>query len=130
MPNNPMHSKRILCGFFQTIRTRITPIASSALMAHLPKDLKRVYMADWNHKFTSKFDYDEFINALYAICGMEHLRIFNSKVQAEMSVSAIFNVLKEHLTDNQYAAMMSLMPLVLRVNLVTDFVFEGHSYFL
>ena len=128
MPKNPTHAKRILCAFFQTIRARIPPIASSVFMAHLPKDLKRTYMDGWNNRFSPKFDYDEFIDALYDSKGMEHRRLFSSKTQVETSVYAIFEVIKERLTDNQYSAVMALMPLLLRVNLVTDFIFEGHSY--
>ena len=124
------HTKRILNAFFQTIRVRIPAIASSALIAHLPRELKRLYMTDWDHRFSIKFDYSEFIDALYDARGMEHLRLFDTKAQAEMTVMSIFAVLKKHQTDTQYNAMISLMPLLLRVNLVTDYAFEGHSYFL
>lgn len=130
LSKNSQQTKRILCAFFQTIRVRIMPIASSAILAHLSKELKRLYMEGWNHRYSPQFDYDEFIDALYNTRGMEQYRLFRSKEHVEVTISAVFDLLKKHLTENQYAAMMSLMPLLLRVNLMNNYVLEGNSYFL
>lgn len=129
IPNNTVYARRILCSIFQTLRVRITPIASSAIIAHLSKDVKQMYMGGWDNRYLPMFDYDDFINALYKQKGLEHLTLFNSKQHAERSVAAIFEVMKVQLTDNQYNSMMSLMPVLLRLNLMKDYVFEGHSYF-
>ena len=130
MPKNKNHARRILCAFCQTFRVRVPLIASSALVAHLPKEIKQLYKNGWNRKCCPHFDYDEFINALFEIKGVEHLQIFSSKAEAEKAVSAVFEVLKAFETERQYSVTISFMPLLLRVNLVKDYVFEGYSYFI
>jgi uncharacterized protein (DUF2267 family) len=125
MPDNSLHTRRLLFAFFKTIRTRITPIASSAFIAHLPKEFKKEYLHNMHREFAIKFDYDAFIEDLYAL----NRDVFHSKDEAERTVSAVFKVLKRYITEAQYGAMISLMPLVLRINLRTETAFEMPNYY-
>ncbi len=125
IPENSVHTRRLLFAFFKIIRTRITPIASSALIAHLPKEFKRQYLHNMHHEFAIKFDYDAFIEDLYAL----NRDAFRSKDEAERTVSAVFKVLKRYITEAQYGAMISLMPLVLRINLRTEAALEMPNYY-
>jgi uncharacterized protein (DUF2267 family) len=132
IPENPAHAEKVLCAVFQIIRERVPPIASSALIAPLPLEVKKLYMAGWNRKFFPKkeFNYDQFIDTLYEFQGTEHFRLFRSRGQVKESVSVIFEVIKRYVSTKQYGVMMSLMPLILRINLSADYIFEGQSYFL
>lgn len=129
MPDNTLHAKSILSALFQTIRERIPLFASRTLIAYLPHEIKPLYLEEWQNEFSTNFDYKEFINALYRLKGLEHSDVFHSKMEVEAAVSAFFEVLKREIEDHQYEDLMSFMPLMLRVNLMNDYVFEGHSYF-
>ena len=129
MPNNTLHAKSVLSAIFQTIRERVPLFASRTMVAYLPNDLKPLYLEEWNDEFSTRFDYSEFIHALMTLQGLEHIHVFHSKAEAELSVSGLFSVIKAHLSDNQYEDLMSFMPFSLRVNLMNDYGFEGHSYF-
>ena len=128
MPMNTLHAKRILCAFFQTFREHIPLFASKSLIAHLPKDVRPFYKEGWQNHFSTKFDYDTFVDDLYTMKGMDHVKLFRSRREAETAVSAVFEVIRERSTDEEYEDLMSLMPLVLRINLLHDFHFDGHSY--
>ena len=132
LPENPAHAEKVLCAVFQLIRERVPPIASSAIITTLPIEIKKLYMAGWNRKFFPKkdFDYEQFIDSLYDFKGREHYRLFSSKRQVKESVSVIFEVIKRYVSHRQYATMMSLMPLLFRINLSVDYIFEEQSYFL
>ena len=132
VPENPVYAEKVLCSVFQLISERVPPIASSALIAPLPIEVKKLYLKGWNRKFLPKkdFDYEQFIDTLYEFKGSEHFRLFRSKTQVKDSVAVIFEVIKRHIPIKQYGIMMSLMPLLLRVNLSVDYLFEGQSYFL
>lgn len=129
MPGNTLRAKSILSALFQTIRERIPLFASRTLIAYLPNEIKPLYLEEWQNEFSTKFDYKEFINALGKLKGLEHSHVFHSKMEVEAAVSAFFEVLKREIEDHQYEDLMSFMPLMLRVNLMNDYVFEGHSYF-
>lgn len=128
MPNNKVYAKNVLEAFFKTIRVRIPTIASSTLIAHLPIEIKGMYRLGWNKKSTQKFDYDEFITALSQQRNAHYFTIFLTQKDAKKTVTVIFKFIKTHLTDDQYALMMSFMPLLLRINLSPDYLFEGQSY--
>ena len=129
MPDNTLHAKSILSAIFQTIRERIPLFASRTLIAYLPNDVNPLYSEEWNNEYSTEFDYNLFIHDLYSLKGLEHTYVFHSKMEAEGSVSAFFEVLKESLSHNQYEDLMSFMPFSLRTNLMNDYVFEGHSFF-
>ena len=129
MAGNTLHAKSVLSAIFQTLRERIPLFASRILIAYLPNEIEPLYFEEWNNEFSTKFDYNSFICALCALKGLEHTYVFHSKMEAEGSVSAFFEVLKESLSHNQYEDLMSFMPFSLRTNLMNDYVFEGHSFF-
>ncbi len=127
MPGNIVRAKRILTAFLQTIRERIPLFASKALIAHLPNDIKPLIKEHWNRQFSTKFDYNEFIDALCETKGMEHFNLFYSKKEAETAVSAVFEVIKERESCHRYADLMSLMPLCLRMNILNEYFFDVHG---
>ncbi len=128
MPENNPFAKRILCALFQTIREHLPLYASNALMTYLPRDLKPLFRDHWNQTFSTTFNYDAFINDLHAVKGMEHNHLFYSRKDAEDAVSVFFEVMKARLSNIEYTDLMSLIPFSLRLNLMNDYVFEGHSY--
>ncbi len=118
IPKNTSHAKSILCAFFQTIRAQMPLFASRALLNHLPNEVRTIYKDGWHLEYSPTFDYDAFINRLYNYKGFEHLNVFCSKNEAETAVSAVFEVIKEESTEEEYEDLMSFMPLLLRVNLM------------
>ncbi len=129
MPNNTPHARRVLRAFFQTLRERIQLVASSALVAHLPAEIQQMYTNGWDDKSLKLFDYDEFIDVLFQSKGAAHTSIFISKNEVEAAVSIIFEVIKGYSTEPQYNAMMSFMPLLLRVNLSSSYLLKGKAIF-
>lgn len=129
MPKNTLHAKSVLSAIFQTLRERIPLFASRTLVSYLPNDVRPLYYEEWENEFATTFDYKEFLHALYKLKGLEHSDVFYSKTEAELSITAFFEVLKKGLTQTQYEDLMSFMPLSLRINLMNDYVFDEHSYF-
>lgn len=129
MPSNTLRAKSILSALFQTIRERIPLFASRTLVAYLPNEIKPLYLEEWQNEFSTKFDYKELINDLCKLKGLEHSDVFHCKREVETAVSAFFETLKAEIEDYQYEDLMSFMPISLRVNLMNDYVFDGHSYF-
>jgi uncharacterized protein (DUF2267 family) len=128
MNQNTLKAKYILNAVFQTLTARIPFFASDALIGHLPKDVQPLFKDNCPHRCATDFDYDEFINALYESSHIEHCRLFCSTKEVETAVSTLFEVIKERLTEQQHIDLMLLMPLTLRMNLLNDYVFEGHLY--
>ncbi len=127
--DNTLYAKSVLSAIFQTLREHIPLFASRTLIAYLPNEIGPLYLEEWNNEYSTKFDYNSFICALCTLKGLEHTYVFHSRMEAERFVSAFFEVLKESLSHNQYEDLMSFMPFSLRINLMDDYVFEGHSYF-
>lgn len=128
MPENNPYAKRILCALFKTIKKHLPLYASHALVSYLPRDMKSLFEENGQLSFSSTFNYDAFINDLYTAKGIEHSHLFHNRKEAEDAVSVFFEVMKARLCNRKYADLMSLMPLSLRLNLMKDYVFEGHSY--
>lgn len=128
IPENNLYAKRILSALFQTIRKHLPLYACNSLMAYLPRDMKSLFRENWLQTFSTTFNYDAFINDLYAAKGIEHSHLFHYRKNAEDAVSVFFEVMKARLSNREYIDLMSLMPFSLRLNLMNDYVFEGHSY--
>ena len=128
MPENTLIARCILRAVLQTIREHLPLFASNALLSSLPRDMKPLLLENGQQTFSTTFNYDAFINDLYATKGLEHNNLFYARKDAEDAVSTFFEVMKTRLTPDQYADLMSLMPFSLRLNLMNDYVFEGHSY--
>lgn len=129
MPQNQAHSMRILRSVLHGIRNRITPAASTHLMAQLPMAVKAIYVDGWDAGFPQKrvFDYEDFIDEVYRSCGYSRSQTLVRKAEVENSVIAVFKVLKKNVSDGEYADVMSYMPVALRLTLI-DYMMEGESF--
>ena len=128
MSKNATEAKYILFVFFKVIRKYIPPFNFRAFLAFLPSDFESFFTKDNSNRFLKKFDYDEFINALFLEKKVKHYNLFCSTNEVEAAVSAVFEVIKQQITENQYKDFMSNIPLDLRKILLKDYVFDGHNY--
>lgn len=113
IPGDAETAGRILRAVLRTLRGRLTQAESFDLLAQLPMMLKAVYVDGW--KPSTEPDkhvrtVDDFVEEMTAQAGPTALRDFPNPARAKTCASAVFRVLKRHVSRGESADIAGQLP--------------------
>jgi uncharacterized protein (DUF2267 family) len=118
IPGDAETAGRILRAVLWTLRTRLSQAESFDLIAQLPMMLKAVYVDGWKpHSGPDKHvrSVEDFVEEMMVQAGPTALRDLPNPIRAQHCASAVFRVLKRHVSPGEAEDVAGQLPKALQM---------------
>jgi uncharacterized protein (DUF2267 family) len=111
-PDDTGHAVRVLKCIFKALRRKLIPDESLHIVSQLPLLLKGMYVDGWdiNEPISEAQTFEEFLNDIRNNTEGEEGEDFDDDEQARKKITAVFNVLKEFISDGELDYIHDELP--------------------
>lgn len=119
-PEDKEMALRVLRAVFRTLRNKIPPQESLELIAQLPMLIKALYVDGWTMREEPRKirHLEHFLDEVRKQGGATGEYDFGDDFDAEISVKAVFRVLRNHVSEGEMEDITKTLPAELRPLLV------------
>ena len=127
MPDDKGRAVHVLKAVLHGIRNRISPEESSQFMSQLPMMVKAVYVDGWQIGKHQKriTNFEDFIDEVYDLGSGYKGLAFGDRFETIKCIQAVFNVLKNHISEGEFNDILASMPVKLRSALLDLLMSSG-----
>ena len=111
-PDDTEHAVRVLKCIFRALRRKLIPDESLHIVSQLPLLLKGMYVDGWDiyEPISEAKTFDEFLNDIRDNTEGREGEDFDDDEQARKKIAAVFNVLKEFISDSELDYIHDELP--------------------